>query len=75
MHKLSEGKHECKELPQSTNSKCKRSKTFKRKMIGKTLNPSKTLKPDEVIEVSSTQNKWVKSSKFYMGFSTMAIHG
>jgi hypothetical protein len=75
MHKLSKGKHECKELPQSTNSKCKRSKAFKKKMIRETLNPSKTLKLDEVIGVSSTQNRWVKSFKFYLGATTMAIHG
>jgi hypothetical protein len=64
MHKLFKGKHECKELPQSTNSKCKRSKALKRKTIGKTFNPSKTWKPDEVIGVSSTQNRWVKVRNF-----------
>jgi hypothetical protein len=45
---------ECKKLAQNTNSKCKRSKALKRKTIGETLNPSKTLKPDEVEGVSST---------------------
>jgi hypothetical protein len=44
-------------------------------MIRETLNPFKTLKLDEVIGVSSTQNRWVKSFKFYLGSTTMAIHG
>jgi hypothetical protein len=64
-----------RDLPQNANSKCKRSKALKRKTIGKTLNPFKTLKLDEVIGVSSTQNRWVKSSKFYLGFTTMTING
>jgi len=49
-------------------------KTFKRKTMEETLNPSKTLNSKKYSKASSTKNRQVKGSRFYPNSTMMMIH-